>query len=268
MYCITADEAQSLGVPTGEARSSAKDNTRPDNSSSDSPAGNTGRDLSMAATSSTTTKQNSRAAAEARMGEKLLLGWTMLADECPTPGCCFPLMRDKDRKIACVACGGNGVAVSAAPSGASALDEGPSRAPVATVTAPPREPASSETSKGGDGVVSVEEFATLRKKRDALSAALGRYMLQGWSLSEKTCPREECEAGTPLLKDRSAGTLYCAGCDTRMSEGEDGVAVVETMVSCATPVKRDSSGQRRTLPLAAARAEPTAPVPEAEPMQV
>lgn len=205
------------------------------------------------------------------MGEKLLLGWTMLAEECPTAGCCFPLMRDRSRNTTCVACGGNGIAETATPTASAAdiprdtprqhvhhtdsssqfADPPAVAAPASTVTAPP--PAaptahSSSTTEEPEPVISAEEFAAVRKKRDAVSASLGRYMLQGWALLDRMCPREGCEPGTPLLKNRSTNTFYCAGCDTRMREGETGELMEEsTETSGSTAglsLKRDSSGER------------------------
>ena len=90
-------------------------------------------------------------------------------------------------------------------------------------------------------------------------------MLQGWSLLDTTCPRQDCEPGTPLLKDLNSGTVYCAGCDTRTRDGEKGASAVEATArsTAALPVKRDSTGESRN----------TAPTAEAclfkaEPMQV
>lgn len=239
MYCITANKARLLSLSNGEVPA------RPD--AVGSLRNNTDWKSSSAA------REEARSAAEARMGDMLLLGWTMLADDCPAPGCCFPLMLDRANNTTCVACGGDDTAaIPPAPEASSAQSNrsNPSRAPGATVTSPPAPaPARSDTDSGGGGVISSQEFSLVRKKRDELSAALGRYMLQGWSLMNTTCPREECEAGTPLLKDRSTGTLFCAGCDTRMSEGKDGVLVEEAAPppSEALPVKRDSSGDIRKV---------------------
>eukprot|EP01112_Ceratiomyxa_fruticulosa_P018194 TRINITY_DN5777_c0_g1_i1.p2 TRINITY_DN5777_c0_g1~~TRINITY_DN5777_c0_g1_i1.p2 ORF type:complete len:313 (+),score=84.26 TRINITY_DN5777_c0_g1_i1:1305-2243(+) len=40
----------------------------------------------------------------ARIGEKLLQGWGLMGDVCPKPGCDTPLMRDRQKKLYCVAC--------------------------------------------------------------------------------------------------------------------------------------------------------------------
>lgn len=273
MFCITQNQAQSLGIATkgvpaprdGSSQFSDAAPTAPDHKPDRKPDV---RKISAGEQPSISAKQEARAAAEARMGDNMLLGWTMLADQCPTAGCCFPLMRDKKRNITCVACGGNGVATDtksdttpAPPAQDTAAD--PPQAPAAPPTPPPS--AATETESGG--LLSAEEFAAARKKRDKLSAALGSYMLQGWSLLDTTCPRQDCEPGTPLLKDRSSGTVYCAGCDTRTRDGEKGDSVVDATArsTAALPVKRDSSGEsRNTTPTVEACVSNA----KAEPMQV
>lgn len=242
MYCITPAEAQCL-VPSNDKVGITPEDSRRRKTEVESPP----------VTSSRATREDSRAAAEARMGEKLLLGWAMLAEACPNAGCCFPLMRDRDQNTVCVACEGKNIIA----------------APTSSVPAP----VSATTTLGRDdleadeqALMAPDKFAAAVKKRDGLSAALGRYMLQGWSLLDKTCPREECSPGTPLLKNRTSSTLYCAACDTRMSEDEGGALVMETKVGSppALPAKRDSAGGSRNL---AARVETTS-VSKVESMQV
>ncbi|CBJ27820.1 conserved unknown protein [Ectocarpus siliculosus] len=268
MYCITPEEAKSLGSPTcaspagaGEGMATkSQDALGSDAATTGAVRGlSRGQDRQQPRAAPGPTKQQSRAAAEAAMGEKLLQGWTMLAEECETAGCCFPLMRDRGRVTRCVACDGN--ASAAAKDGlddrvAAGQFEDPTSAaaPASTVSAPkPPSDSSSITAARTEPVMSEEQFAAVRKKRDALSASLGRYMLQGWSLSDKTCPREGCEPGTPLLKDRSTGVFYCAGCDTRGTcEGGVGGLVDESSTASGAkarlPLKRDSSGERSRGP--------------------
>ena len=277
MYCISADKAKSLGIPNDDASPPV---AARDGAVSQQQQQQQQQQEKRASDAAASEAKQSRAAAEAAMGEKMLLGWTMLAEECPTAGCCFPLMRDRSRNTTCVACGGNGVAAASTAttndtprdtphqegtdSADSQFADPPAEAaPASTVIAPPP-PLAAPTghSKGAtkkaepEPVMSEEEFATVRKKRDALSASLGRYMLQGWSLLDQMCPREGCEPGTPLLKNRSTGTFFCAGCDTRMREGEAGGLVVESdstkaeaeaagsTTAASLSLKRDSSGER------------------------
>lgn len=257
MYCLTADEASSLGAPKrGRTTTPPPEATIGLKQPSLASRARTAEGLSNAGQlSSASTPETARAEAEARMGEQLLAGWVMLADECPSPGCCIPLMLDDVGNTICVSCGGNGTAAPTKPEAAPlpALNAASARDPIALVQAPPAAPALavSEEANNGEGVLLVprEQFAAVRKKRDALSASLGRYMLQGWSLLDKSCPTQRCEPGTPLLKDRSSGTLYCAGCDTRMTEDDKGVLLESTarFSPSALPVKRDSSGETRNL---------------------
>ena len=266
MYCISADKAKSLGTPNGNANppAAAGGGAIPEHQQATAATAAAGAAAAAEA-------RQSRAAAEGAMGEKLLLGWTMLAQECPTAGCCFPLMRDRSRKITCVACGGNGVAAATATATATRRDtpneedtagnsqfaDPPAEAaPASTVIAPPLAAPtarSNDTTEEPEPVIPEEEFAAVRKKRDALSASLGRFMLQGWSLLDRMCPRDGCEPGTPLLKKRSTSTFYCAACDTRMREGETGDLVVESpkesteaagATTAGLSLKRNSSGER------------------------
>lgn len=224
------------------------------------------------------------------MSEKLLQGWTMLAEECPTPGCCFPLMRDRNRKTMCVACGGDGVAGRTDTAAASdhrdaqttdsnhaddQFADPPSAATSAVSAGPPTSPPPDVhgMTEQPEPMVSDEDFASVRKKRDALSAALGRYMLQGWSLLDTMCPRDGCEPGTPLLKNRTTGTFYCAGCDVRMREDGAGGLVEEPSEGsrsiAGVSLKRDRSGERSQRAPMAGEERADLPVPtEAELMQV
>lgn len=241
MYCITPDEAQCL-VPSNDKVGITPEDSRRRKIEVESPL-----------ITSRATREDSRTAAEARMGEKLLLGWTMLAEVCPTSRCCFPLMLDRDRNAVCVACEGKSVV-------AASISSVPASVPATPAVG------NDDMEADEQALMAPDEFEAAVKKRDGLSAALGRYMLQGWSLLDKTCPREDCSPGTPLLRDRTSGTLYCAACDTRVSEDEGGALVMESKVasSPALPVKRDSAGGSRNL---AARVETTS-VSKAESMQV
>ncbi|KAJ0411012.1 hypothetical protein ATCC90586_003614 [Pythium insidiosum] len=49
-------------------------------------------------------KYQRRDQASARLGEKLLQGWTMLATHCPSDNCFTPLMRNKQGQMFCVGC--------------------------------------------------------------------------------------------------------------------------------------------------------------------
>ncbi|EGG04184.1 uncharacterized protein MELLADRAFT_89596 [Melampsora larici-populina 98AG31] len=48
-------------------------------------------------------------------------------------------------------------------------------------------------------------------KTSDVSAILGRYMLQGWTLTDVNCPKSDC-IGCPLMRSK-AGSEFCARCD-------------------------------------------------------
>ncbi|KDO16788.1 hypothetical protein SPRG_17725 [Saprolegnia parasitica CBS 223.65] len=49
-------------------------------------------------------KKKKRDAASAKMGEKMLQGWTLLGLHCPVPECLMPLMRSREGQMYCVNC--------------------------------------------------------------------------------------------------------------------------------------------------------------------
>ncbi|CAM9522412.1 unnamed protein product [Hapterophycus canaliculatus] len=292
MYCITADDAKSIGAANsngssararGDVGPTSRDAVPVDLITSGAPtaaARGMARVQHQQSSAASAKGKPSRAAGEAALSERLLQGWTMLAEECPAAGCCFPLMRDRSRNTTCVACGGDGVAGPADTAAASDHGDGPfADPPLAAISAvsgsptpPPPPPRVAHATEEPETMVSEEDFASVRKKRDALSASLGRYMLQGWSLLDTVCPRDECEPGTPLLKNRSTGTFYCAGCDTRMRDGEAGGLVEEpgegSSSTAGLSLKRNRSGERSQKAPVAAEEGVVLPVPtKAEPNQ-
>lgn len=289
MYCITADAAKSLGTANGTGSTApalgsvSSGGVLTDRSASDAPTAaprGTARTKDQQLFTAPAKEKPSRAAAEAALSEKLLQGWTMLADECPIAGCCFPLMRDRNRKTICVACGGNGTVGATDSATVVTRDHldgqfaDPPQAVTSTDSASPPTPPphGANVTEESEPMVSEVDFASARKKRDALSASLGRYMLQGWSLLDRMCPRDECEPGTPLLKNRSTGTFYCAGCDTRMRDYGGAGDLVEEPSEGSTvglSLKRDRSGERSQRAPLSEEERVTISVPtEAKPTQV
>lgn len=207
----------------------------------------------------------------------------MLADMCSTPDCCFPLMQDRTGIRVCVSCGSKalptqqGVDPKAGDAGLAKANDS-LRVPVSSVSLTTRDSDGGAQQRqqqppgddGGEGaILSKVEFARVRKRRDEVSAALGRYMMQGWAMLEKKCTREGCGPGTPLLKERGTGRLYCVGCQMYSDvDGELGSAggsqEAATSVSTPLPLKRGSSGRDH----GALTVDATSAVAEVEPLQV
>lgn len=186
-------------------------------------------------------------------------------------------MRDPNGNRVCVSCGGGALPIQ------QGVDPKSENACRANTNGSMHVPVSSESrdsvgdaeqqppgDHGGEGaILSQVEFALVRKRRDEVSAALGRFMLQGWAMLEKKCTREGCGPGTPLLKERGTSRLYCVGCETySAADGELGSAggsqEAPTCTPTALPVKRDSSGKDRSVSMT----EAMNAVAEVEPLQV
>lgn len=217
-------------------------------------------------TSATAAKSSDecRAGAEERMGEKLLLGWTMLADMCPTPSCNFPLLRDRDSNRVCVSCGNGGNPLSPtqqATVDAPATKEGTHLNNANGSTRRDSKPLVSDThasidperqagvDDSEDPILSEDEFALVRERRDKLSAAIARFLLQGWKLLDEHCTGDGCGHEAPLLKERSTGRLYCAACETY--SGEEGNQGLTRRYSNLAAEENRSVPTQRTANLAA-----------------
>jgi uncharacterized Zn finger protein (UPF0148 family) len=51
-----------------------------------------------------TDKNEKEISPEAKLGDLMMRGWTMLAETCTIPNCCCPLMRNTDGQVYCVGC--------------------------------------------------------------------------------------------------------------------------------------------------------------------
>ena len=162
---------------------------------------------------------------------RMLQGWKMLGDSCPMPACNTPLVESRRGEVWCARCG---AAVLRAPPAGASLPPAPPPAPT------PKEAhdAAVRAWNGDDdddddefhdvsepevvakAVVAAPEappaprFAAKYKKRDDASAAIGRKLLQGWTLLDAPCPRDGC-VGCPLMKDGRDpdARRYCVSCE-------------------------------------------------------
>lgn len=174
----------------------------------------------------------SRAATSACIGEKLLLGWTLLAEACPRPGCAAPLLRSPGagellcpqhgglvapEELAEAAAKGDQDAAAAAAKG-HAADAGPDRADgAAAAAAEPRRAAAPEAASpshtsdalppypGAPGAGAAPPHGTLPTPEQQ-AASISALLLAGWTMTAKPCPVEGCLA--PLMRNR-LGQLLC-----------------------------------------------------------
>ncbi|CAM9776729.1 unnamed protein product [Discosporangium mesarthrocarpum] len=286
-FCISANKATQLGWPStlqstlaGNSSQSAVTGPMASMNTPSPKARSPPRPVGHGPQTRGSPQKAAREAADARMAERLLQGWTMLAESCPTPGCNYPLLQDRTGQISCVSCHGNGEAADDRdnvpdPNGSISSNgsrELPAHAPVVSSAGAVQE---GEEGEGGDpqAIFPPDEFAAIRARRDAVSASLGRYMQQGWVLLDKTCPVSSCDPSTPLLRERKSGDVLCCGCNTHFSvdgagliikvssrEGQTSEDVVETKVRKVVSSARDRKNKLRT-PLHPPSAQDISPRP-------
>lgn len=114
------------------------------------------------------------------MGERLLAGWTMLADTCPRPGCNAPLMRDRSMEVHCCRC--QAVIQSQTPrqSTQEQVPPSPSVHPNASNQASPVRPAVQDT-----GVNDVDDVHDVHEDDQSLSLNFPSYSTGGNRVLER-----------------------------------------------------------------------------------
>lgn len=160
-----------------------------------------------------------KADASKDMGQLLLQGWAMLAENCPT--CLVPLMRDpksKDR----LCCNCSHVYKADVPlEAAEELQEEAQEAIEEPGTGAAGSSTQAEASAGAVGG-HANHLASKNNRSEDISELLSDKMLQGWALLDKLCPR--CD--TPLVRSRAPDRkMFCVCCDCWvMTEAEAAVA--------------------------------------------
>ena len=153
-----------------------------------------------------------------KIGEFLLLGYTLLGDECPRAGCGrIPLMQQKGAKPYCISCENHFMQDSyGAMTPVSQMDLKPAKSTGAgVVTAANKESAASLTdqlamfrekelaaAKNASESVDISGNHSVVRPRNASddpSRLIGEKLLQGWALLEETC--SSCNS-IPLMQDR------------------------------------------------------------------
>lgn len=274
MFCITPENAQGLHRANREVVE-ATNLSRPGHETSTSPSTDDPSSVASSVASwsaqgatQASREQRRRDEADERMADRMLMGWTMLADACPVPGCNFPLMLDTEGSTTCVMCLHHGPEGRPDAAQAECATDAPVRPPLSPARARSDglpESKGEEGAKGDEGtkedegtegdegtkvdggVLSERAFAVERRKRDEVSSVLGQFMLRGWSLLEETCSRQGCDGRVPLLRERGTSTLYCAGCDTYDRGASANSPEPTGPPESALPMKRDSSGEERNL---------------------
>lgn len=150
----------------------------------------------------------------------LLSGWTMLAETCPRPNCAMPLARSRSNQVICTSCGLQGTPQGTPQGAHERSSQAPSHAPSQQIPDTPHDQAhetARATSERETNEPKLEDHRTngpstaivpvRRPPVDAMSAAVGEKLLQGWTMLERMCG--ECHL--PFLRDVN-DRVICVGC--------------------------------------------------------
>eukprot|EP01036_Dinobryon_divergens_P024321 gene24321-32758_t len=187
----------------------------------------------------------------AKMGDKMLAGWTMLARTCPRPDCRgTPLMQARGpepRTVLCVSCDSTGSDTDMGNGGKDKgkdkdMGNGASRSPNPIQTSPPETETQTQTrsTAGSDRRWETEPLpprlplAERHSSRDP-SMLISEKLLKGWALLDSVCG---CSS-TPLMRDR-AGQVHCVSCGAVDGLGQVS-APVPPQREAAAPARRSSS---------------------------
>lgn len=201
-------------------------------------------------------KNKRKNAVSEKLGEKMVSGWTMLANSCPKAECNgTPLMSCGGGPMVCVCCDseysvssfGDLVQSNSAScvASADASSQGKSTAVVREDRTPSDEESISDF--GGfdfDSEVPVLALSSFAADADDASQKISQRLLQGWALLDEVCSSATCRGSTPLMRDRD-GHKCCVECGhTADSNGAARLASAPS-VKAAAPAR---------VPVAAARA--------------
>eukprot|EP00613_Pedinella_sp_CCMP2098_P067127 CAMPEP_0171989848 /NCGR_PEP_ID=MMETSP0993-20121228/276622_1 /TAXON_ID=483369 /ORGANISM="non described non described, Strain CCMP2098" /LENGTH=554 /DNA_ID=CAMNT_0012642845 /DNA_START=72 /DNA_END=1736 /DNA_ORIENTATION=- len=186
--------------------------------------------------------QKKRNAVSAKMGEKLLAGWAMLADACPHPSCRgTPLMRKKGAAAkVCVCCddvvrGEPAAAESEERSGSRVGSSSKGDEGAADGSGQGTADAAADSAAGGFGSSGVDDWEKTPPSlpsfsMDSASQCLSAKLLRGWALHESTCASQPNSShggfvgcGSPLMSHAagSKGRKVCVNAACALCVVED-----------------------------------------------
>eukprot|EP00898_Chlorokybus_atmophyticus_P008121 jgi/Chlat1/830/Chrsp104S01173 len=161
------------------------------------------------------------------LSQKLLEGWTMLAQSCPDQSCNVPLVQARSGSpVLCVSCGmsWNRLADIAATDANGDADDGEGAEEYKEDEVKYDDIAQAFCAgEGAAGANANEIDAALpeltadeaaardkaRQRSDYISGQLASKLLQGWTLLNEHCPITNCQ--TPLVRNREK-QRFCVGC--------------------------------------------------------
>ncbi|KAJ2304983.1 hypothetical protein H4R23_005455, partial [Coemansia sp. Cherry 401B] len=129
-----------------------------------------------------------------RLSQLMLKRWSMLAEVCHEEGCSAPMMRDPE----------SGQSKCVWHDGQELFPEEFSKEEAVDKNSEIPEAEDEKLDKARPNIVDEKAAEMRRRKReqgDAASERIGKRLLQGWAMVDRTCPGEMC-FGVPLVQDR------------------------------------------------------------------
>lgn len=153
-----------------------------------------------------------------KLGELLLLGWTLLGSQCP---CCeTPLMRLQQGALLCVACDDEFTLDDETEELVliRSQSNAPEKVNVTKNISDTNKHVSStnfstEELENDDFYLKDAPMLAVRQKsnEDDASSLIAKHLIQGWALLDEVCSQSCCNGEVPLMKDKQ-GNKVCVGC--------------------------------------------------------
>ena len=154
-------------------------------------------------------KNRNKSSVSAKLGEKMLSGWTLLADTCPQQSCeGTPLMKLGKGPMLCVSCGYSDPPVSDV-----------NNHPIPPISKPASDNNVMNIDPRNDSSLNNNNNKFHQEEGDA-SVQIGRKLLMGWTLLADVCTSKVCMGGVPLMMSKE-GQLQCVQCGWKEDDNDD-----------------------------------------------
>jgi uncharacterized Zn finger protein (UPF0148 family) len=207
------------------------------------------------------------------LSQRMLDGWKMLSMHCPVEGCGTPLVESKKNgEIYCVKC--KAVCITEKEAGKFLPDAGGNSSSNSDTKSEPevvREAlpvdlndadAADDDLMDDEPLLTPEEWDQHRQKRDAASAKIGKYLMQGYTMLSAVC--EFCST-TPLLQAKGQTSSFCVLCSEESTDNAKqppastaGSNLVAAATTAAPPKQRHEAAAEQQRKVYAQSAEPDA----------
>jgi uncharacterized Zn finger protein (UPF0148 family) len=140
-----------------------------------------------------------------KLGDKMMVGWTLLGDSCAKPECSgTPLVSSPKEpgRLFCVSCAQSYTKSSTT----GTVEPAPAPAPAPALTATPK---ASVTPSGLVSDAPILDFS--RPREQDSSSRIADKLLKGWAMLNEMCAQSGCDGAVPLMRD-ATGAKHCVDC--------------------------------------------------------